>query len=114
MNLFRWILQIFLISVVVFFGYHYFSREELRSCVSVPMASLSGKTQELNFDQSKVNNFVAELNNSFNQLANQGHKVLGAFQTIEATNQADLSNEIFDKGQYLYCKNVVDKVEKGE
>lgn len=114
MNLARWILQITLIATVGFFGYHYFAREELRSCVSVPLASLSGKTKELDFDQNKVNQFVASLNENFQQLATQGNKVLGAFQLAEATKETELANQIFDKGQYLYCKSVVEKVEKGE
>ena len=60
MKVLQFLLQIVLLTTVIFFGWHYFTREELHSCVSLPLASLNGKTEKIDLDQAKIDAFVAK------------------------------------------------------
>jgi len=111
---FRWVLQVILVCLVGFFGFHYFTRPELHSCVSIPVSSLSGHTEKLDLDQDKVDEFMSRLTDQVTQVASRGGQLVDNLSSIEtpAEAQGDIRSQLLDKGQYLYCKAVVEKVEK--
>lgn len=121
MKLIRWLLQLILIAAVIFFGYHYFTREELHGCISVPLESLSGKTTAITLSQAEINQFMTNLSQGVGQAVNKGDEIwneLGAGKILEATissheaTASGWSQQLLDKGKYLYCKAVVSQVEK--
>ncbi len=112
MKLIRWLLQVILVVLVVFFGYHYLTKEELRSCISVPIATLDGKQAVVQVDQKKVDEFLNKLSMSVDDLSIQSEKMLENLKAVETTQTGKLSDQLIDKGQYLYCKTVVTKVEQ--
>lgn len=116
MRILRFLLQIVLLVLVGFFGWHYFTREELHSCVSLPLASLSGKTEAVNLDQDKINEFMANFGSGLTTVAQRSGNL---WQSLQATAAAtpeekadqNLADQLLDKGKYLYCKTIVDQVE---
>lgn len=115
----RWILQIVLVILVGFFGYNYFTREELRECVTTPLASLNGKSDKIKIDEKKVALFMDNFGNVLGGVVEKGESLWGKLQ--EASNGAEastsaaqkkLADQLVDKGKYLYCKSVVERVEE--
>lgn len=115
MSIWRWLLQITLLVTVCFFGYHYFTRPELHSCVSIPLSTLDGKTK-VDLDQEKVDRFMDRFTRELSNVASRGGQLMDDLSQIETPAEADgdVQQQLLDKGQYLYCKAVVDKVEKNE
>jgi hypothetical protein len=105
----RLLVQVLLVGAVGFFGYHYFTREELRGCISTPLASLAGKTGRVELDEQKVDQFVEKLGEGLSAVASKG---AGLAEKLKAVEQEEGSEGVLDKGQYLYCKAVVEKVEE--
>jgi hypothetical protein len=61
-------------------------------------------------DQEKVDTFMTEMARGLGQVASRGGELAQLWQGVDvgvATREGDL----LDKGQYLYCKAVVNKVE---
>lgn len=115
----RWLLQVILLVTVCFFGYHYLTREELRSCVSVPLTSLNGKSEKIKVNEEQVEVFMANFGDGLKGVVTQGENLwqnLGAANTeaSQGAEKQDLADQLIDKGQYLYCKTVVDRVESEE
>ena len=108
----RWVLQVVLVILVAFFGYHYFARPELHSCVSIPLATLQGRTK-IDLDQEKVDRFMDQVSHQMQGVASNGARLLDTLASGEAqTDMQDLADsDLLDAGQYLYCKAVVRKVE---
>jgi len=115
LSLWRWLLQIFLLATVAFFGFHYFTRPELHSCVSIPLASLQGKTT-VNLDQQKVDIFMDRFTHEMRDVASRSGTLMEHLSSVETPAEAegDLRTQLLDRGQYLYCKAVIDKVEQSE
>ena len=113
MGLCRWLLQIVLIVMVVFFGYHYFTRPELHQCVSLPLSTLNGQTQ-LDLDQKKVDLFMERFTQEMRGVASHSGALLNNLSSLETSAEAnsDWREQLLDQGQYLYCRAVVEKVEK--
>ncbi len=116
LKIFRFILQIVLLALVLFFGYHFFTKKELRSCVSLPLASLSGKSMQFNVDEQQVENFMDNFGSGLKNVTQRGENLwqnLGAVneEASRAGENKDLAEKIVDKSKYLYCKTVVDRVE---
>jgi hypothetical protein len=112
MKIFRLFLQLFLIIAVVFFGYHYFTRPELHSCVTIPLKSALGYAGKTDLDEAKLNEFLKRLGEQASQVASQGSKLTQNLKAVETSSEATMKDSLLDQGQYLYCKAVVDKVEK--
>ena len=110
----RWLLQIVLILMVGFFGYHYFTRPELHQCVSIPLSTLDGRTQ-IELDQDKVDVFMERFTQEMRGVASQSGALLNNLSSLETPAETDgnLSEQLLDRGQYLYCRAVVEKVEGG-
>lgn len=115
----RWILQIILVVLVGFFGYNYLTHEELRECVTTPLASLSGKSDKIDIDEEKVALFMDNFGNALGGVVEKGEnlweKLQEASSGAEASTSAEekkLADQLVDKGKYLYCKSVVERVEK--
>ncbi len=108
----RWVLQVVLVVLVLFFGYHYFARPELHSCVSIPLSTLQGRTK-INLDQEKVDRFMDQVADQMKGVASNSARLLDKFASGETQlDSQDLVDEdLLDAGQYLYCKAVVRKVE---
>lgn len=115
----RWILQIVLVILVGFFGYNYFTREELRECVTTPLTSLNGKSDKIKIDEKKVALFMDNFGNVLGGVVEKGENLWEKLQ--EASSGADastsaaqkkLADQLVDKGKYLYCKSVVERVEE--
>ncbi len=115
MNFWRWLLQIVLLVLVGFFGFHYFTRPELHSCVSIPLSSLQGKTT-VDLNQEKVDLFMSRFTDQMRTVASRSGSLMDDLSRLETSEEADadLSSQLLDRGQYLYCKAVIDKVEKTE
>ncbi len=121
MQIVRWLIQIVLLITVVFFGYHYLTKSELQQCVTVPLASLNGKTEKINVDEEKVAAFMGKFGAGLEGIMENGEGLWEKFQTMNASESAkatddgkekSLKDELIDKGKYLYCKSVVEKVEE--
>ncbi len=120
----RWVFQVVLVILVLFFGYHYFTREELRGCVTIPVASLNGVSEQVHLDQAAVDQFVENFGDGLSLVVENGenlwHKVSESWSEAggvvggEASDAASLAEEMVDRGHYLYCRTVVDRVESGE
>lgn len=110
MKIFRLLFQLLLIILVVYFGYFYFTHDSMKACVSEPLASLIGKTSQGELDSTKVNEFLAKLGTSMSEVAQRGSSLSSNLSAVETDSEAT-TNSLLDKGQYLYCKAVVDKVE---
>ena len=115
MSLWRWLLQIVLIVMVGFFGYHYFTRPELHQCVSIPLSSLNGRTQ-IELDQEKVDLFMERFTQQMRGVASQSGALLNNLSSLETSAEADgdWREQLLDQGQYLYCRAVVEKVEQAD
>ena len=113
MYLVRTLVQWFFIIAFCFFAWHFFTKPELHQCISLPVASLSGVTPKVNLDQAKVDHFLDELSQQLAQAGSKSNELLSHLSSIEATaSDKPAGDELLDRGQYLYCKAVVDKVEK--
>lgn len=115
----RWILQVVLVILVGFFGYNYFTREELRECVTTPLASLNGKSDKIQINEEEMKLFMENFGTTLSGVAEKGEnlweKLQEASAGAEASTSAEekkLADQLVDKGKYLYCKSVVDRVEK--
>ena len=115
----RWILQIVLVILVGFFGYNYFTREELRECVTTPLASLNGHSDKIKIDEKKVALFMDNFGNVLSGVVEKGESLWGKLQEASSGAEAStsaaqkkLADQLVDKGKYLYCKSVVERVEK--
>ena len=112
MRLFRSVLQLVLVVLVVFFGYHYFTRPELQQCVAAPLASLSGKSVTYQVDEAQVAQFLTDLSAQLGQVTQRGGDLLEALTAVETSGEASVQNQLLEKGQYLYCRGVVEQFER--
>lgn len=112
-----WLIRILLVVAVCFFGYHYLTREELHSCVTTPLMSLNGKTDKIQVDEATVEKFMANFGAGLSGVVEKGGdlweniKEASAGAEASGSGKAKLADELIDKGKYLYCKSVVDRVE---
>lgn len=114
----RWIIQVVLVVLVGFFGYNYFIHEELRECVTTPLASLNGKSDKIQINEKEVALFMDNFGTALGGVVEKGENLWGKLQEAsseaEASKSAEqkkLADQLVDKGKYLYCKSVVDRVE---
>ncbi len=112
LNFCRWLLQLFLLALVCFFGYHYYTRPELHACLSAAIATLQGKKFTTGLDEAKVNHFLDELRGQLDGVANKGNQLWQHLSSVESTASGNPRDEFIDGAQYLYCRAVIDKVER--
>jgi hypothetical protein len=89
-------------------------RSELRGCVSGPIANVTGKGQEegVKLDQEKVEEFLEKLGVGIADVVSKSGQLASNLQVATSASESSLQEQLIDKGQYLYCKAVVDKVER--
>jgi hypothetical protein len=112
MKLTRLLLQILLLALVIFFGYHYFTRPELYACLSVPLANLSRQTKDVPLEREKIENFILQFTHELSAVASRSSQFLTDLQSAPATASGQLSDQLLNKGEYLYCKSIIDKIEQ--
>jgi hypothetical protein len=109
----RFAVQIVLVAAVVFFGYHYFTREELRNCVVQPLDDLSEWQREnnLTFSGAEVRDILEGIATNVGYVARESGQWAGTVfrRADEATGGGNLSDRIIGQAQYLYCRDVVEQ-----
>lgn len=109
----RFIFQVILVVAVVFFGYHYFTHQELRGCVSQPLEDLSKwqKKNNLTFNGAEVKDILSGIAVNVGKVASDSSEWAGKVlqRADEASGSENLSNKIVTQAQYLYCRDVVEK-----
>lgn len=111
-KLIHFCVHLILIATVAYFGYYYFTHKTAGVCVVTPVADLIGKTKKNQPNKQQVDNFLTTMGNQANEAAKRG---MALSDYLSATGSADTINnnsDLFDLGQYYYCKMVVAKAEE--
>lgn len=110
LKLIRYLIQLAMLCLIVYFGYYYFTHQTVGVCVSAPLANLVGKAQNQAPDKALMDAFLSRLSDQAAEAAARG---MALSDYLTATSEAKNNDDLFDKGQYLYCKAVVAQNEQG-
>jgi hypothetical protein len=117
-GLMRFLFQVALVGAVIFFGYHYFTKPNLRSCVEQPISDLSNWQKEngLTFNGQEVKDILLGIKANVTTVASKSGEFLqntGELVKKEEGSANDkVSTAIVTEAQYQYCKSVVEKYEE--
>lgn len=106
--------HLILIAMVAYFGYYYFTHQTAGVCVVAPMADLIGKAKKNQPDKQQVDNFLTTMGDQANEAAKRGMALSDYLSSTSSAETINNSGDLFDIGQYYYCKMVVTKAESAK
>jgi hypothetical protein len=106
-RLLRFIFQLCLVALVIFFGFHYFTNPQLQNCVAQPIEDLSEwqRENDLTFNGQEVRDILNGIHQNIVTVATRS----GEFIQRTEESDFDFSQGIITEAQFLYCQSVVER-----